>query len=328
MQKAIVIFSLLVWIPFECCYSQAKEGLTGILDTSYTTAIAFAKEKKYHPEIELPEVPLSKDVSERRNITYRQIEKRKLLMDAFFPVKDKGNGIAIIIMHGGGWRSGNRAQHYALAQALAARGYACFAPEYRLSTEAYYPAAVYDIKESIKWVRQHAKKFGVDTAKIVVAGFSAGGQLAALVGCTGDMPAFENYDNKAGVSTKVQSIIDIDGTLSFVHPESSEQKAPEKVGASAYWLGYTPKENPVLWASASPLSYAAFSPPVLFLNSSVERMHAGRDDYIKILNQRGVLSEVHTFDNSPHAFCLFEPWFSKTVILIDEFLAKVFIVKN
>ncbi len=324
MLKSLFILSLWVCIPFVCCFSQIKEGLTGIPDTSYTTAITFAKEKKYHPEIQMPVVPASKDVLKSENLTYRQIGKRKLLLDAFYPRKGKGNGITIIIIHGGGWRSGNRTQHHQLAQALAAKGYACFTPEYRLSTEAYYPAAVYDSKEAIKWLKRNAGKFGADSSKFVVAGFSAGGQLAALVGCTGDMPAFENYDDKDGISTKVQAIIDIDGTLSFVHPESSEQKEPEKVGASAYWLGYTPKDNPVLWASASPLSYARFSPPILFLNSSVDRMHAGRDDYMKILNQRGVYSEVHTFDKSPHAFCLFEPWFTQTVALMDNFLKKVF----
>lgn len=318
-----------IWIVLFCArlntgYAQIVQGLTGVPDTSFNTPSAFQKEKKYHPQIQMPVVPASKAVVEKRNIVYHQVNKRKLVTDAFYPVKGKGNGIAVIIIHGGGWRSGNRTQHHDLARALAAKGYACFTPEYRLSTEAFYPAAIFDIKEAIKWIRVYAKDFGVDTAKLAVTGFSAGGQMAALIGCTGNMPAFENYDTKNGISTRVGAIIDIDGTLSFVHAESSEQKEPSKVGASAYWLGYTPRENPVLWASASPLSYAACSPPVLFLNSSVERMHAGRDDYIKVLKDRNVYSEVHTFENSPHAFCLFEPWFTPTVTLMADFLKKVF----
>ncbi|MCH5715704.1 alpha/beta hydrolase [Niabella hibiscisoli] len=258
-------------------------------------------------------------LAQKMECTYCEIGKRKLKLDAFYP-KQKSNGIAIIIIHGGGWRSGNRTQHHDMAKALANKGYACFTPEYRLSPEAYFPAAIFDIKEAIKWIKIHAKDFRVDSAKLVVAGFSAGGQMAALVGCTGDMPTFENYDQKNAISTKVKAIIDIDGTTSFVHAESSEQKNPSAEGASAYWLGYTPKDNPLLWATASPLSYAVFSPPILFLNSSVDRMHAGRDDYIKILQERNVLSRVHTFENSPHSFCLFEPWFTPAVNYIDDFL--------
>ncbi len=306
------------------CRSQIKEGLTGVTDTSYTTASAYLRQKKDFPETRMPVVPVSKNVIEKQGIIYHRIAKRKLLVDAFYPLPGKANGTAIIIIHGGGWRSGNRAQHHDMARALAARGYSCFTPEYRLSTEAYFPAAVYDIKEAVKWVRLNAGKYRVDTSRIVIAGFSAGGQLAALVGSTANMPLLENYDIKKNISTEVHAVIDIDGTTSFVHEESSEQNNPDKVTAAAYWLGYTLSDNPVLYATASPLTYAAFSPPVLFLNSAVERMHAGRDDFIKILNARGVYNQVHTFDGSPHSFCLFEPWFTPTINLMQEFLDKVF----
>ncbi len=316
--KRSVFFFFIMMMSLGCCFAQIATGLTGIRDTSFNNASAFLKEKKYHPGITMPVVDIS-GITQKNELTYYAIGKRTLKMDAFYP-KKKANGIAIIMIHGGGWRSGNRTQHHDLAKALANKGYACFTPEYRLSTEAYFPAAIFDIKEAVKWIKIHAKNFNVDSAKLVVAGFSAGGQMAALVGCTGDMPTFENYDQKKGISTKVKAIIDIDGTTSFVHAESSEQKNPSAEGASAYWLGYTPKDNPLLWATASPLSYAAFSPPILFLNSSVERMHAGRGDYIKILQDRKVLSQVHTFENSPHSFCLFEPWFTPAVNYIDDFL--------
>jgi pectinesterase len=53
-------------------------------------------------------------------------------------------------------------------------------------------------------------------------------------------------------------------------------------------------------------------------------MHAGREDFIKILNQHKIYSEVKTFENAPHSFCLFDPWFKPTVNYIDEFLKRVF----
>jgi pectinesterase len=64
--------------------------------------------------------------------------------------------------------------------------------------------------------------------------------------------------------------------------------------------------------------------PLLYLNSSVDRMHAGRDDYRKKLDVFKIYSKVHTFDASPHGFCLFEPWFTPTVDYIDQFLKKIF----
>ena len=59
-------------------------------------------------------------------------------------------------------------------------------------------------------------------------------------------------------------------------------------------------------------------------DSLVARMHAGRDDYLKVLNTNGIYSEVHEFENSPHSFCLFNPWFEPTIGYIDGFLKKVF----
>ncbi|HEY0176848.1 MAG TPA: alpha/beta hydrolase, partial [Pedobacter sp.] len=126
-------------------------------------------------------------------------------------------------------------------------------------------------------------------------------------------------------SSKVQAVIDIDGTLSFVHPESGEGNDSRSISAATYWFGYPRKEKPELWEEASPLTYAGKdTPPFLFVNSSIDRMHAGRNDLIKILSENGTYSEVHTFPDSPHTFCLFEPWFNPTVDYISAFLKKVF----
>ncbi|MFY7839674.1 MAG: alpha/beta hydrolase fold domain-containing protein [Lacibacter sp.] len=307
--------------------AQTVNGITNVPDTFFNLTKEMEKVKKQHPFIVLPADERNAFIEEKRNINYYKPSKRFLQLDAFFPKQNKGYEKlqpAIIIIHGGGWRSGNRTQHHALAQALAVKGYACFTPEYRLSTEAYYPAAVQDVKAVVQWVKTNAKKFSVDTNKIVVMGFSAGGQLAALVGNTNGYQKFEPV-TKLKASTNVQAIVDLDGTLSFIHTESSETKPSPNIGASEYWLGYNTTENPELWKEASPLSHAgAHSLPTLFLNSSVERMHAGREDYISILQQHKIYTEVHTFENSPHSFCLFEPWFTPTVNYITGFLQKIF----
>lgn len=303
-------------------------GVTGISDTSYSTQSAYLSTKKQHPDIIIVGVLRSTIIREKRNINYTSIGKRKLFLDAFQPVK-AGNRTAIIIIHGGGWRSGNRAQHYPLAQHLANLGYTCFTPEYRLSTEAIFPAAVYDVKAAIRWVRLNAAKYQVDTGKIVILGFSAGGELAAFMGTTGNMPLFEGTQDRPAVGSHVNAVVDIDGTLSFNHPEGGEGDDTKKLSASTLWFGYKKDENPELIQAASPLSWvSARTPPTLFLNSSVPRMHAGRNEYIKVLTDNNIYSEVHTFDGAPHSFCLFDPWFEPTVKYIDGFLKKEFKLTN
>lgn len=306
--------------------SQNHDGVTGIRDTSYTTASAFAKDVKNHPQIKIVGAFDFETVKENKNITYCSIGNRELKLDVFHgAAQTKTLRTAIIIIHGGGWRSGDRSQHYSLAQKLASLGYVCYTPEYRLSTEALFPAAVYDLKSVVRWVRANAKAYKIDPEKIVVSGFSAGGELAAFLGTTANMPLFEGLGCESRISSHVNAIIDMDGTLSFVHPESGEGDDSRGTSAATYWFGYSKKENPVLWQAASPLSYVgAETPPTLFINSSVDRMHAGRTDYIKVLEDNGIYSEIISFETAPHSFVLYDPWFEPTVQYIDGFLMRIF----
>lgn len=301
------------------------KGVTGIKDTSYTTSSAYQNDIKNYPQIEVVKEIKNVGIKEKRDVVYREVGDRKLLLDVFQPAVSKSkNGMAVIVIHGGGWRSGDRSQHYPMAQKLVGLGYVCFTPEYRLSTEALFPAAVYDLKETIRWVRSRAREFGFDSDKMAVAGFSAGGELAAFLGVTQNMPLFEGRANSTKVNTSVNAIIDMDGTLSFVHPESGEGDDSNGTSAATYWFGYAKKENPMLWEAASPLGYASSdTPPTLFINSSVERMHAGRDDFRKVLFLNDVYSEVVSFDDAPHSFVLYHPWFEPTVQAMDSFLKKV-----
>jgi acetyl esterase/lipase len=296
-------------------------------DTSFTTYSAYIKAKKSHPNITWVSEELPKKVIARKDITYCNLDGRELKLDVFYPRKKSKKGYpAVVMIHGGGWRSGDRSQNIALGQQLALNGYVAVNVEYRLSTEAIYPAAVYDIKSAIRWSRGNAAAFKIDTSKIAVLGFSAGGQLAALVGTTNNEPRFEYKSScNASSSSKVQAIVDLDGTLAFIHPESGEGDDSKAKSAGSLWFGASKTEKPELWHEAGGLNHVSTeTPPILFINSSVARMHAGRDDMIKKLNQFGIYSEVHTFEGAPHVFPLFHPWFNDTVKFTVGFLDRVF----
>ena len=306
--------------------AQSATGITGKADTSYSTYGAYLSTLKTHPETKWVDELHTDAVAEKKNIVYCDMGDRKLSLDVFHPTqKNKTARTAILIIHGGGWRTGNRTQHYPLAQRLANLGYVCITPEYRLSTEALFPAAVYDIKASLRWVRSHAKEYNIDPEKIAVLGFSAGGELAAFMGTTNGLTDFEGKDCLLQSTSNVQAVIDIDGILAFIHPESGEGDDSKRTSAATNWFGYSKADNPELWKKGSPLTYAGKNtPPTLFINSGVDRMHAGRTDYIKILDQYKTYHEVKHFEGSPHSFCLFEPWFSPTVKYIDDFLTRIF----
>jgi acetyl esterase/lipase len=311
-------------------YGQSTEGLTGVPDTSFTVAHEYAKLIKNYPKIKIVGDFHLKNVTEKKDIVYCTTGDRKLMLDAFYPSKNtKQKRAAIMIIFGGGWRSGNRTQHHPLAQRLADLGYVCFTPDYRLSTEALYPAAVNDLKAALRWIQAHAKDYNINTRKIAVLGFSAGGELAAFLGTTIGDKKFSASDCNLKQPDKVGAIVDLDGTLSFVHPESGEGDDSKKTSAATYWFGYSKKDNPQLWEEASPLAHVGKNtPPFLFINSSVARMHAGRNDFIKVLNEYKIYADVKTLEDAPHSFPLFDPWFEPMVKYVDEFLKKVFFTKE
>jgi pectinesterase len=307
--------------------AQSLAGITGIPDTSYTVAGEYAKHVKKYPDIKIAHPQITGKLKQQLNVPYCKLSTRSLTLDVFsLPKGANVNRTAIIIIHGGGWRSGDKSLHHPLAQQLAQMGYVCFTPGYRLSTEALFPAAVYDVKAAVRWVRANAKKFNIDTGKVVVLGHSAGGELAAFLGATNGNTDFEGETCNRKFSSVVNAVIDIDGTLAFIHSESGEGDDSKRTSAATYWFGYSKEEKPEIWKYASPLTHAGkATPPVLFLNSMVERMHAGRDDFTKVLQGNGTYFEVKTYKGAPHSFCLFEPWFTPMVSDIDQFLKRTFL---
>jgi acetyl esterase/lipase len=294
-------------------------------DTSFTVSNTAPKVYKQYPHAKLVEAIVPGGVAVQEDIVYAKNEKRELHLDLFSPSK-KGNALypGVILIHGGGWRSGNRQMEWPMAQYMAARGYVAATVEYRLSVETLYPAGIYDLKAAIRWMRANASNLSVDPEKIAVYGCSAGGELAAFLGTTGDMKKFEGNIGYPEYSDRVQAVVDVDGVVDFTTPaESAKDDDPKKPEAGKAWFGASFKEKPELWREASPIIYVdKNTSPILFVNSALERYHAGRDEMIVELNKLGVHSEVHTIPDTPHPFWLFHPWFDEASGIIVTFLDK------
>ncbi len=324
MKKSVIIVQLL--LAFVYTRAQSIAGISGTRDTSYNITNEYNKHLKNYPNLQIVKEFSYPYITEEKNISYCKTTERELKLDVFSPrEKSTTKRTAILFIHGGGWRSGNKAMHYPLLQQLASLGYVCITPEYRLSTEALYPAAVHDIKSAIRWVRKNAATYNIDVNRIIVSGHSAGGELAAFMGATNGMTQFEGNGCYKEYSSKVNAVIDVDGTLAFIHPESGEGDDSKRISAATHWFGYSRTENPDLWKQAAPLTHAGkHTPPTLFINSSVARMHAGREDFISILKQHKIYSAIKTLEGSPHTFILFNPWFDSTVVYMDKFIRNVF----
>lgn len=296
-------------------------------DTSYTVYSTYKKLVSEYPFIKIVNREIPDNIVFKENIIYETYGKRKLHLDLFRPLKnDVGLFPIVIMIHGGGWKSGDRSMLHPMAAKLAKNGFAAVTVEYRLSPEAKFPAAIFDLKSSVRWLKANSQKYDIDTNKIAVLGCSAGGTLAALLGATNSIKKFELMNENNNFSSDVQAIIDIDGVLDLTDPtESGKDNDPENPSAGRLWLGAAYEDNPEIWKEASPISYIdENTPPIAFISSSMDRFHAGRNEATEKLKIYGTYFEIHTIQNSPHSFWLFKPWFDQTYLFVINFLQKLF----
>lgn len=144
----------------------------------------------------------SVEIEPNRLLTYKTIDGVELKLHCFEPAEFKSTDrrAAIVFFFGGGWTNGDPKQFYQQANRMTEQGMVAFSADYRVkSRHKTTPLeCVKDGKSAIQWVRMHAAELGVDPNRIVAAGGSAGGHVAA---CTGIIEGLEE-----GANDKVSSI--------------------------------------------------------------------------------------------------------------------------
>ncbi|WP_083811422.1 pectinesterase family protein [Asticcacaulis biprosthecium] len=280
------------------------------VDDSYTVSQRWDGYKGKYPGIALPEVAFEAGQQVQFDRLYKKADDRELHIDVFLPVK--GNGQGILLVHGGGWRSGNKSHFYSLANRLAQRGYTVFLPEFRLSAEAKYPAGLVDVNDAIVWVKSQG--YGID--RLAIGGASSGGQMAALLAYTAGQDLFKGQPG----DTSVNALIDLDGVLDFTTPMALQyENKPNSVASQ--WLGGSFEQAPDTWRQASAATHvSAKSPPTLIISSGLMRFTAGREDVAAKLAGFGIRHHYLEFSEAPHDVWLFDPWFGQIVDRMDVFL--------
>lgn len=322
------LLTLVLLLFLSNSFAQHHRMHAGIpADTSYNLADQVTKMTPKYPFIRLAEPKPTDSVRVLKNLVYESLGKRELHLDLFLPTfKTTGKRPVVVLVHGGGWRSGNKDMEHFMAQVYALNGFAAVCVEYRLSMEALYPAAIQDIKTALRWVRFSAKRYHLDPARVAIHGESAGGQLASLIGSmNAPYPKYQT-PTFARFSDAVQAVVDVDGVQAFLHPVSSENGDKSgKPGAGTLWFGVSSAVDSTLWIEASALTHVGpQSAPFLYIRSSIPRFTAGYTDMMNVLQAKGIYSEEHMLEGTPHSFWLFHPWVDATMAYAVGFLKRVF----
>lgn len=235
-------------------------------------------------------------------IEYANPDDQHLKLNMARPKNAPGLLPAIVCIHGGGFRAGNRDSYNPLLLKLAGKGYVAVSVSYRLAPKYPFPAAIYDVKAAVRWLKANAPAYQIDPERIGVTGDSAGGHLAQFLGVTADVQQFEGDAGNYAQSTRVACVVNRYGPSDFT---KSYGKSVDAAEVLPLWLGGTLEtalKNHIL---SSPLNWVTpAAAPTLILHGTEDKYVAHEQgvwmrDRLKDV---GVHVEMLTLEGAGHGF--------------------------
>lgn len=211
------------------------------------------------------------------DIAYANVSETQKL-DIYLPenINESEPVPVIIYVHGGGFMMGDKGSGV-LGSVLEGveRGYAVVSVNYRMSGEETFPAAVEDIKAAIRYLRANAEEYNLDKDNFAIWGESAGGNLAAMIGTTGDDTTFDNASlGNVDESSAVQAVVDWFGPLQFTEMDNqfAALGLTPKMGATntsespeSKYIGVDISQNPEAAEKANPANYISENDPAFLI---------------------------------------------------------------
>ncbi|MEY3391957.1 MAG: hypothetical protein RLZZ322_805 [Verrucomicrobiota bacterium] len=201
----------------------------------------------------------------------------------------------VLFIHGGGFTKGDKAEYRSASVSadLARAGYVVVSCNYVLGAKdqpGVWPRNIADCRDAVRWMRANADALGLDPERIAVAGGSAGGYLALMVGLSDDKNGPGGY-SQAKHSAKVSAVIDMYGVVNF----SKHGKGQVPGASAAEQAAYLPANQ------CDPQD-----PPVLILHGTADTTVdiAQSDELARALRAAKVSYEYVIVDGAPHTFDL------------------------
>lgn len=247
---------------------------------------------------------------------YKTVGERKLALALDYPPdwKPSDKRPVIVFFFGGGWTHGTPTQFKPQAEYFAGRGLVCARADYRLrAKDGVTPdKCVEDAISAMRWVRSHAALYGIDPNRIVAAGGSAGGHLAA---CTFFVDAVNAPDDDKSVSPKPNAMILYNPVMDLV-----AVRAERAVKNGNYFAGVDDKTlkqiSPALFLNKD-------MPPTLLLDGTKDWLNPQLRAFVEKAKSIGAPVEAWYAEDQPHGFFNKPPWLEKTTVEADAFLCRI-----
>ena len=284
-----------------------------------------AANPKDRPSTELPA-----SLQAEFNVVYYTEGSRKLLCDLFRPKAQTQQIPAIVLVHGGGWLKGDKTKFRPLAIKLANAGYAVMSIEYRLGHETRFPAGIHDCNAATMFLKQNAKKLGIDANRISAVGGSAGGHLVGLMSTgsserlllpTGIVTRLdETSASSASANAKLRAAVVMAGPMQIASGSVAERSKEGSESNAIHWIGDSIDNVRDTYLLAD--AYEKIStddPPMLFLTGSLDS--PARDTpSVEALKSAGIHAEQVIHEGAKHGHWNRQDWMDTVVSDILDFL--------
>jgi acetyl esterase/lipase len=188
-----------------------------------------------------------------QDIAYSKVGSRELKLDIARPAEGDGPFPAVLVIHGGAWRHGNKADARPILPQFVEHGFVAISPEYRFCPQNAFPAQIHDVKAAVRWLKVNAKKYRIDPDRIGAMGFSAGGHLAMMLGLTSPNDGLEGDVSAGAPDSRVKAVVNYFGPTDLAAKDIPDICKPWVKD----FLGGSPQDRPDAAAKASPLTFVS-----------------------------------------------------------------------
>jgi len=262
-----------------------------------------------------PRPKLTEQTVRTEDRLYSKTPQGELYLHLFFPPDWKAGDTrpAIVFFFGGRWRTGSYLALVPQAQYFASRGLVAASADYRIRTKHHTgpDKAVEDAVSAMRWVRSHASELGVDPNKIIAAGGSAGGHLAASTALLEDFGA---ASEESKVSCRPNALV-------LFNPVVDHTRLPKRTPATELEASLRKKLSPMLYLQKS-------APPAILFYGTADKFLEQGEAYAAKAKELGVRADLYVAPNMPHGFFNRSPWTEVTTQKADEFLATLGYLKG
>ncbi len=286
-----LVVTIVSWGALARAYGGARQAegaveaaLADALGADYQERILPAVREQLAPAVDWRQILLPfpmrhAEVERIRDVEFCRPGARGLCLDVYRRRDRPTNCPTLLQIHGGGWMVGSKnEQGIPLMLQLASRGWVCVSVDYRLSPRATFPEPLLDVKQAIRWIREHGSEYGANPDFLVVTGGSAGGHLSALAALTANdpeyQPGFEDVD------TSVRGCVAFYGVYDFTDRHGHYRNPGLKKLLQRYVMKAPFASNRELFEKASPMSRVHADAPPFFV------IHGDRDTLVPVAEAR------------------------------------------